>query len=205
MTATKLARVATRSMRIVALPLTAPCRPGVGGRPAAEHLTYYHFLTPPDTRGANSWHKWAIAKASDLWAGLGKAPEGSWKVRTRRARCLWQRRVRSQYSDILPFGRGERFCMVNALSTALSSRSSRSSPSTRRSGPSSPTSSHTNQNPSPLTHPWSVILSFPVCTCQFVDASAPYRVLAPCAPLDPPRLPALGVRVAAPASTRAPR
>ena len=82
MSVTKLARAATRSMRIVALPLTPPCKPTASGRPATEHLTYYHFITPPDTRNANSWSKWVIGKASDLWAGLGKAPEGNWKVST---------------------------------------------------------------------------------------------------------------------------
>ena len=65
-------------MRIIALPLTPPCKP-INGRPAAEHLTYYHFITPPDNR-KSTWSKWIVAKASDLWAGLGKAPEGNWKV-----------------------------------------------------------------------------------------------------------------------------
>ncbi|KAJ8474895.1 hypothetical protein ONZ51_g6902 [Trametes cubensis] len=65
-------------MRIIALPLTPPCKP-INGK-AAEHLTYYHFITPPDNR-KSTWSKWIVAKASDLWAGLGKAPEGNWKRR----------------------------------------------------------------------------------------------------------------------------
>ncbi|KAI0662332.1 mitochondrial K+-H+ exchange-related-domain-containing protein [Cubamyces menziesii] len=78
MHATRIARSATRSMRIIALPLTPPCKP-INGK-AAEHLTYYHFITPPDNR-KSTWSKWIVAKASDLWAGLGKAPEGNWKRR----------------------------------------------------------------------------------------------------------------------------
>ncbi len=79
MSVTNIARTATRSMRIIALPLT-PHRQ-VNGKPV-EHLTYYHFVTPPDSKNANSWAQWPVAKASDVWAGLGKAPEGTWKVST---------------------------------------------------------------------------------------------------------------------------
>ncbi|OSD07619.1 hypothetical protein PYCCODRAFT_1430864 [Trametes coccinea BRFM310] len=79
MHATRIARTATRSMRIIALPLTPPCKP-TDGRPA-EHLTYYHFITPTESAKTTSWSKWAAAKAADLWAGLGKAPEGNWKRR----------------------------------------------------------------------------------------------------------------------------
>ncbi|KAI0769812.1 mitochondrial K+-H+ exchange-related-domain-containing protein [Fomes fomentarius] len=79
MSVKNIARTATRSMRIIALPLT-PHRQ-VNGKPV-EHLTYYHFVTPPDSKNPNSWAKWAVAKASDLWAGLGKAPEGTWKRRS---------------------------------------------------------------------------------------------------------------------------
>ncbi|KAI0771115.1 mitochondrial K+-H+ exchange-related-domain-containing protein [Trametes elegans] len=74
------ARNATRSMRIIALPLTPPARMGNGK--TAEHLTYYHFVTPPDNLKTTSWSKWVVAKASDLWAGFGKAPEGHWKRRS---------------------------------------------------------------------------------------------------------------------------
>ncbi|TBU23259.1 mitochondrial K+-H+ exchange-related-domain-containing protein [Dichomitus squalens] len=77
MRATAVARNATRSMRIIALPLT-PHRNPINGKPV-EHLTYYHFITPPEDTKTSSWPKWAVAKASDLWAGLGKAPESSWK------------------------------------------------------------------------------------------------------------------------------
>ena len=65
-------------MRIIALPLTPPAKMGNGK--TAEHLTYYHFVTPPDNLKTTSWSKWVVAKASDLWAGFGKAPEGHWKV-----------------------------------------------------------------------------------------------------------------------------
>ncbi|KAI8978877.1 mitochondrial K+-H+ exchange-related-domain-containing protein [Trametes punicea] len=77
MHATRMARSATRSMRIIALPLTPPCKPV--NDTVAEHLTYYHFITPPENLKTTSWSKWVVAKASDLWAGLGRAPEGSWK------------------------------------------------------------------------------------------------------------------------------
>ena len=78
MRATSVARNATRSMRIIALPLT-PHRQLLNSK-QVEHLTYYHFVTPPEDTKKTSWPKWAVAKASDLWAGLGKAPESSWKV-----------------------------------------------------------------------------------------------------------------------------
>ncbi|KZT09286.1 uncharacterized protein LAESUDRAFT_735536 [Laetiporus sulphureus 93-53] len=63
-------------MRIIALPLATP---SLAHRPP-EHLTYYHFVTPPPSKSkSNSWSKRVIVKASDLWAGLGRAPEGNWK------------------------------------------------------------------------------------------------------------------------------
>ena len=80
MRATQSARSATRSMRIIALPLAPHCN-SVNGKPA-EHLTYYHFVTPPEDKKKTSWMKWAVAKSSELWAGLGKAPQNSWKVRS---------------------------------------------------------------------------------------------------------------------------
>ena len=78
MSAAHIARGATRSMRIIALPLTPHCN--LKGKPI-EHLTYYHFVTSADGKKSSSWLNWAVAKASDLWAGLGKAEEGTWKVR----------------------------------------------------------------------------------------------------------------------------
>ncbi|KAL1950835.1 hypothetical protein VTO73DRAFT_5959 [Trametes versicolor] len=80
MHATIIARNATRSMRIIALPLATPSKP-VHGRPT-EHLTYYHFVTPPETTHTITWTKRIVAKASDIWAGFGKAPEGNWKRRS---------------------------------------------------------------------------------------------------------------------------
>ncbi|KAM5538589.1 hypothetical protein V8D89_007618 [Ganoderma adspersum] len=77
MRATHIARSATRSMRIIALPLAPHSKP-VNGKPV-EHLTYYHFVTPPEDKKKTSWAKWTVTKSSELWAGLGKAPQGSWK------------------------------------------------------------------------------------------------------------------------------
>ncbi|KAI0701553.1 mitochondrial K+-H+ exchange-related-domain-containing protein [Cerioporus squamosus] len=79
MSAANAARSATRSLRIIALPLTPHCN--VNGK-AVEHLTYYHFVTPQENKKSSSWAKWAVAKASDAWAGLGKAEEGTWKRKT---------------------------------------------------------------------------------------------------------------------------
>ncbi len=79
MSAANFARNATRSLRIIALPLAPPRN--VNGK-ALEQLTYYHFVTQTDSKKSNGWTKWAVAKASDAWAGLGKAEEGTWKVCT---------------------------------------------------------------------------------------------------------------------------
>ncbi|KAI0755380.1 mitochondrial K+-H+ exchange-related-domain-containing protein [Daedaleopsis nitida] len=78
MLATRVVRSTTRSMRVVALPLTPHCK--VDGKPV-DHLTYYHFITPPEDKKTNTWLNWGVAKASDLWANFGKAPEGNWKRR----------------------------------------------------------------------------------------------------------------------------
>lgn len=68
------------TMRIIALPLTTARRAPIPGP-----LTYYHFQTPPPPEDAKRGGvvKWASKKASDLWAGFGKAKEGTWKVRAR--------------------------------------------------------------------------------------------------------------------------
>ena len=72
--------VARRSMRIIALPLTTAKRKPNG---IHSHLTYYHFVTPPpNNETKQTWANWATSKASDIWAGFGKAPEGHWKVCT---------------------------------------------------------------------------------------------------------------------------
>ncbi|KAI0755374.1 mitochondrial K+-H+ exchange-related-domain-containing protein [Daedaleopsis nitida] len=78
MLAPRVVRSATRSMRVIALPLTSQYR--VDGK-LVEPLTYYHFVTPPEDKKANTWMNWGAAKASDMWANLGKAPEGNWKRR----------------------------------------------------------------------------------------------------------------------------
>ncbi|KAH8114328.1 mitochondrial K+-H+ exchange-related-domain-containing protein [Phellopilus nigrolimitatus] len=64
-------------MRILALPLTAEAST------SGQH-TYYHFQTPApvETNGKPSLLKKVTGKAAELWAGFGKAPEGSWKQRT---------------------------------------------------------------------------------------------------------------------------
>ncbi|KAI0693232.1 mitochondrial K+-H+ exchange-related-domain-containing protein [Cytidiella melzeri] len=74
--------VTKKSMRILALPLvTASKAPGTS---SSGPLSYYHFATPPVHKEGNtkSWPEWATDKASGLWAGLGKAKEGSWQRRT---------------------------------------------------------------------------------------------------------------------------
>lgn len=64
-------------MRILALPLTS-------GSASSGKYTYYHVQMPPrkpEKEGARpSLLKRATGKAAELWAGFGKAPEGSWKV-----------------------------------------------------------------------------------------------------------------------------
>lgn len=85
-----------RPMRIIALPLTraavlsrnhdATNTSGSSNPP----LTFYHFqLKSPPAAGEEdrkqseikSLVQWVSTKAADTWAGFGKAPEGSWKVR----------------------------------------------------------------------------------------------------------------------------
>ncbi|KAI0081610.1 hypothetical protein K474DRAFT_1613374 [Panus rudis PR-1116 ss-1] len=73
-------RAGKRSMRIIALPLCTHTRTATG---RDSHLTYYHFVTPPPKEPKKQgWTDWATAKAADLWAGFGKAPEGTWKRKT---------------------------------------------------------------------------------------------------------------------------
>ncbi|EPS98482.1 hypothetical protein FOMPIDRAFT_1165413 [Fomitopsis schrenkii] len=68
---------AKRSVRIIALPLTTRLR--VKG--PAECLTYYHIETPLPAEGTSSsaWASRIQDKAADLWANLGRAPEGNWR------------------------------------------------------------------------------------------------------------------------------
>ncbi|KIJ62596.1 hypothetical protein HYDPIDRAFT_114247 [Hydnomerulius pinastri MD-312] len=85
---------ATRSMRIIALPLAKARNPPDSKlKPNAvfntnRMLIYYHFniLTPHGTVDDHSWAKILLkkvsTKAADIWANFGKAPEGSWKLRT---------------------------------------------------------------------------------------------------------------------------
>jgi len=64
-------------MRIIAIPLTS-------GASSSGTNTYYHFQTAPKDKKKENPNllKKAMGKAADLWAGFGKAPEGSWKYRT---------------------------------------------------------------------------------------------------------------------------
>ncbi|KLO09062.1 hypothetical protein SCHPADRAFT_834439 [Schizopora paradoxa] len=71
-------RAAVQRMRILALPLTSHASS------SGRHI-YYHFQTP-SRPGASSTQKpglvkMATTKAAEMWAGFGKAPEGSWKQR----------------------------------------------------------------------------------------------------------------------------
>ncbi|CCM02485.1 uncharacterized protein FIBRA_04585 [Fibroporia radiculosa] len=76
------ANVAKRSVRIIALPLATPAPRMTPTHAHSEHLTYYHFATPPPSaQQQDSWENWVTLKASSLWADLGKAPEGNWKRR----------------------------------------------------------------------------------------------------------------------------
>jgi len=86
------------SMRIVAFPLTrhvvggmkkphalslAPTDTSDGG--GDTPLTYYHFeitSRPPRREGGGGVVNTLMRKAGDIWAGFGKAPEGTWKVST---------------------------------------------------------------------------------------------------------------------------
>jgi hypothetical protein len=64
---------AARQFRVVALPLTTRTR-------TREALTYYHFVTaPPKSDKPPTVLLRAQNKASEIWAGFGKA-EGGWKV-----------------------------------------------------------------------------------------------------------------------------
>ncbi|KAG2151325.1 mitochondrial K+-H+ exchange-related-domain-containing protein [Suillus clintonianus] len=85
----------TRTMRIIALPLALPkIPPDHNLKPHAvfnpnRMLVYYHFdlsqgnsVRSQDQSAIKRAVKWASTKAADLWAGFGKAPEGSWKLRT---------------------------------------------------------------------------------------------------------------------------
>jgi hypothetical protein len=84
---------AVRTMRIIALPLARPKIPPEQGLKSHavfnpnRMLIYYHFdLSQGDTANKDNRSavkrgvKWASTKAADLWAGFGKAPEGSWKA-----------------------------------------------------------------------------------------------------------------------------
>jgi hypothetical protein len=96
------------SMRIVALPLTRHVggmkKPyasrdqwdtttttttndgdgdGDGDTPPPLLLTHYHFqITSRPLRREGGVVDTLVRKAGDMWAGFGKAPEGTWKVST---------------------------------------------------------------------------------------------------------------------------
>ena len=66
------------AVRIFALPLATRSR----AKGLTECLTYYHFETPTPPEGATQgWTTRVQHKAAELWANLGRAPEGNWRVR----------------------------------------------------------------------------------------------------------------------------
>jgi len=79
--ATGVPKVA-RAMRIIALPLTK--RNTWRIQPLSRKISpliYYHFqINNSGKKLEGGLVKWATTKANDLWASLGKAKEGSWKV-----------------------------------------------------------------------------------------------------------------------------
>ena len=111
---------AKRAVRIIALPLATPSAAKTNGH--AEHLTYYHFVTPPPSEGkTRNWMHWVQHKAADLWAGLGKAPEGNWRVRISFVASLFLLVLGVFMS--LEIHSEEPSCMGSASLTASTSRS----------------------------------------------------------------------------------
>lgn len=93
---------AVRSMRIISLPL-AKIRAHPDSESASSPnslLVYYHFsLTSSNADEKNlTWLNKMLhaltTKAAEMWAGFGKAPEGSWKVRTRSSESKADQRVK---------------------------------------------------------------------------------------------------------------
>ena len=81
-------RNAMRSLRIVALPMTKPKfhfpESTMQSKPFVDRmLVYYHFslISPGVEKKQSGLLNSLTAKAVDTWAGFGKAPKGSWKVR----------------------------------------------------------------------------------------------------------------------------
>ncbi|KAJ3878663.1 mitochondrial K+-H+ exchange-related-domain-containing protein [Lentinula edodes] len=80
--------------RIISLPITRPRNasavlPGLGHKNA---FTFYQFQvhlpqskreepSQPRWKPKGGWIHWAHGKASNAWAGFGKAPEGNWKLK----------------------------------------------------------------------------------------------------------------------------
>ncbi|KAF8827797.1 hypothetical protein HHX47_DHR4000418 [Lentinula edodes] len=80
--------------RIISLPITRPRNasavlPGLGHKNA---FTFYQFQvnlpqikreepSQPRWKPKGGWIHWAHEKASNTWAGFGKAPEGNWKLK----------------------------------------------------------------------------------------------------------------------------
>jgi len=88
---------AWRQMRIITIPLTRPratFKKPMPNERASRILTYYQFqitshptLDEVDDSLLSRWRpegevvKWVTTKATDIWAGFGKA-NGGWKVRS---------------------------------------------------------------------------------------------------------------------------
>jgi hypothetical protein len=101
---------AMRAMRIITLPLSRPkIPPDRGLKPHAvfnpnRMLIFYHFdlsqgnsVNSQDQSAIKRAVKWVSTKAADLWAGFGKAPEGSWKAGRSPLKCC----VRASFSKYL--------------------------------------------------------------------------------------------------------
>lgn len=92
------------AVRIVALPLAIRSRKSIG---PTECLTYYHFETPPSSeRASQSWTARVQHNAADLWANLGRAPEGNWRVRPKFI-CACSRNSHRLQQKVFTYG--ERF------------------------------------------------------------------------------------------------
>jgi hypothetical protein len=75
---------ASRSMRIIALPLTRakPSAPNTSLQ--VPSLIYYHFqITSKGSGNRSGILNWVTTKTAVMWANLGKSKEGSFKVRPR--------------------------------------------------------------------------------------------------------------------------
>lgn len=74
---------AVRSLRIIALPLTRKPLSFKNALQDTHPLIYYHFQTPPVQEAARKGAiAWMTRTVTNAWSNFGKAPEGSWKLKT---------------------------------------------------------------------------------------------------------------------------